>query len=199
MGALRGSHSAQRGGTTSGLGAARPPWIAFSARIRGWRRPDDSHTETPLHWAASSDDVAVLDVLLDAGANIDAPGAVLGGGGPLADACGFGNWACATRLVERGARTRLKDEAALGMLDRVEAAFLDPVRAPTAEEITQALWSACHGGAYACAEYLLQRGADLNWIGWDGMTPLDVAERDAPTVLVDWLRTNGGRRAEELT
>ena len=89
-------------------------WIAFSARIRGWRRPDlvtlhaatdstghfsngptivnrlitagaevdapsrlDGHTETPLHWAASNNDVAVLDVLLDAGANINAPGAVL--------------------------------------------------------------------------------------------------------------------------
>ncbi len=30
------------------------------------------HTETPLHWAASSDDVAVLDALLDAGADIEA-------------------------------------------------------------------------------------------------------------------------------
>ena len=39
-----------------------------------------SHTETPLHWAASSDDVAVLDALLDAGADIEASGAVLGGG-----------------------------------------------------------------------------------------------------------------------
>src|SRR5687767_1329242 len=33
------------------------------------------HTETPLHWAASSDDLAVLDALLDAGADIEAPGA----------------------------------------------------------------------------------------------------------------------------
>ena len=32
------------------------------------------HTETPLHWAASSDDVAVLDALLDAGADIEARG-----------------------------------------------------------------------------------------------------------------------------
>ena len=33
------------------------------------------HTETPLHWAASSDDVDVLDVLIDVGASIEAPGA----------------------------------------------------------------------------------------------------------------------------
>ncbi len=42
----------------------------------------DPAPETPLHWAASSNDVAVLDALLDAGADIEAPGAVLGGGAP---------------------------------------------------------------------------------------------------------------------
>jgi uncharacterized protein len=31
------------------------------------------HSETPVHWAASSDDVAVIDALLDHGANIEAP------------------------------------------------------------------------------------------------------------------------------
>ena len=75
----------------------------------------DSHTETALRWAASSNDVAVIDALLDAGADIKASGAVLGGGSALADACGFSNWAAARRLVERGARTRLKDAAALGL------------------------------------------------------------------------------------
>ncbi len=41
------------------------------------------HTETPLHWAASSDDVDVIDVLLDNGADIEATGAVIAGGTPL--------------------------------------------------------------------------------------------------------------------
>ena len=32
------------------------------------------HTETPLHWAASSDDVEAIDLLLDLGADIEARG-----------------------------------------------------------------------------------------------------------------------------
>src|SRR5262249_47779678 len=75
------------------------------------------HTETPLHWAASSDDVAVLDALLDHGADIEAPGAVIGGGTPIADAAAFGQWKTAQRLVERGAKTSLWEAAALGLLD----------------------------------------------------------------------------------
>src|ERR687893_147834 len=31
-----------------------------------------AHGETPLHWAASSDDVGVLDALLEAGADLEA-------------------------------------------------------------------------------------------------------------------------------
>ena len=53
------------------------------------------HSETPLHWAASSNDVDVLDALLDNGANIEATGAVIGGGTALADAVAFGQWQAA--------------------------------------------------------------------------------------------------------
>jgi uncharacterized protein len=156
-----------------------------------------SHTETPLHWAASSDDLAVLDALLDAGADIEAPGAVLGGGSALADACGFGNWAAARRLVERGARTRLSDAAALGLLDRVEAAFAeDP--GPDREVITMAFWNACHGSQRATAEYLLDRGAELNWIGWDDKTPLDVVDQASRPELTTWLRARGAKHTTEL-
>jgi hypothetical protein len=157
-----------------------------------------SHAETPLHWAASCDDIDALDALVDAGADIEAVGAVLGGGTPLADACGFGQWQAARRLVERGATTRLKDAAALGLLDRIEAAFTD-APTPTPHDVTLAFWSACHGGQRRAAEYLLDRGADLNWIGWDDLTPLDAATQAEANELVDWLHSNGAKAASELT
>ena len=78
------------------------------------------HSERPLHWAASSDDLVALDALLDHGADIEAPGGVIGGGTPLADAVAFGQWGAARRLVERGARTSLWQAAALGLTERVE-------------------------------------------------------------------------------
>src|SRR6185295_12207730 len=63
------------------------------------------HTETPLHWAASSDDVEVLDALLDHGADIEAPGAIFTGGTAISDAVIFAQWKAARRLLERGAKT----------------------------------------------------------------------------------------------
>src|SRR6266536_3500063 len=62
------------------------------------------HAETPLHWAASSDDVDVAAALIDGGANIDAPGASIAGGTPLDDAVGYGCWHVARLLLDRGAR-----------------------------------------------------------------------------------------------
>jgi len=145
------------------------------------------HSETPLHWAASSDDVAVIDALLDHGADIEAGGGVIGGGTALADAVAFGQWQAARRLVERGARTTLWQAAALGMMPRV-AEYFERDGAPGAEEVTNAFWCACHGGQRGAAEYLLARGADLNWVGYDGLTPLDAARRCGAGDLVEWLR-----------
>jgi ankyrin repeat protein len=61
----------------------------------------DGSPETALHWAASSDDLAVLDALLDHGADIEAMGAVLTGGTPMSDAVVFAQWKAARRLLER--------------------------------------------------------------------------------------------------
>jgi len=155
------------------------------------------HEETALHWAASSDDVDALDALLDAGADIEAPGAVLGGGPALADARGFKQWRAAYRLVERGARTTLVDAATLGLLDRVEELCAS---SPDDGEITRAFWGACHGGRQDCAERLLDEGADVNWIApWEPLTPLDGAVREGALELARWLRERGGRTAPELS
>ena len=61
------------------------------------------HDETPLHWAASADDVVMVDALIDAGADLKARGGTIAGGTALDDAVGYEQWRAATRLVERGA------------------------------------------------------------------------------------------------
>jgi hypothetical protein len=172
-------------------------------------RFEGPHTETPLHWAASSDDVAVLDALLDHGADIEAPGAVIGGGTPIADAAAFGQWNAARRLVERGAKTSLWEAAALGLLDRVREHFAGaplppwsprpacPADAPP-DELTHAFWCACHGGQQAAAEYLFDRGANINWIGYDKLTPLGAARRTGANALVAWLIHRGAKSTEQL-
>jgi ankyrin repeat protein len=157
----------------------------------------DGSPETALHWAASSDDVAVLDALLDSGADIEAPGAVFTGGTPMSDAVVFAQWRTARRLLERGATTTIWQAAALGLLDRVsEFCSIEPP--PALEQITNSFWHACRGGQQSTAEYLLDRGADLNWIGHDGKTPCDVAQDSGHRNLVQWLRARGAKRAEEL-
>ena len=150
--------------------------------------------ETALHWAASSDDVAVLDALLDAGADIEAPGAVFTGGAPMSDAVVFAQWRVARRLLERGATTTLWQAAALGLLERVRS-FCTAAPAPEHREITNAFWNACRGGHQPAAEYLLECGADVNWVGHDGKTPCDVAHESGGDGLIRWLQQNGARRA----
>jgi ankyrin repeat protein len=155
------------------------------------------HAETPLHGAASSDDVEALDALLDGGADIERGGAVFTNGAAMSDAVIFAQWKSARRLLERGAKTTLTQAAALGLMDRLSAYF-DGESQPEAQEITAALWHACRGGQQEIAAYLLQRGADLNWIGWDHMTPLDTAIKSGNEHLVDWMRAQGAKSAREL-
>jgi ankyrin repeat protein len=153
--------------------------------------------ETPLHWAASSDDIEVLDALLDGGADIEVPGAVFTGGAPMSDAVVFAQWRAARRLLERGAQTTIWQAAALGQIDRVRdlcAAVLPPAR----EQISNAFWNACRGGQRVVAEYLVGCGAELNRVGHDHKTPLDCALESGDADLITWLRARGARRAVEL-
>jgi uncharacterized protein len=135
----------------------------------------DGPSETPLHWAASNDDVEVAAALIEGGADIEAPGASIAGGGPLDNAVGYGCWHVARLLVERGARVdSLWQAAALGMTERVvELLAADPP--PTQQELDEAFWRACHGGQLRMAELLLARGADVNAkTGYSDQAPRDL-------------------------
>jgi hypothetical protein len=148
---------------------------------------DRNCSETPLHWAASSNDVAAIDALLDAGADIEAMGAVFTGGAPLSDAVIFANWEAARRLVERGARPTWWQGAALGMLEVVRARWHEQPP-PTRDEITRAFWHACRAAQRNTAAFLLEGGADPHWVGWDHKTPLRAAEDSGDAAFVAWLR-----------
>ncbi|WP_200214652.1 ankyrin repeat domain-containing protein [Micromonospora coerulea] len=140
------------------------------------------HLERPLHWAASNDDVVLVDALLDAGADIEAPGSSIDSGPPLSCAVGYGQWRAARRLVERGARTELWHAAAVGPL---------PVVARLAEATTDLngpLWNACRAGRLDAAKLLVARGASPAWRApWSGRTAADAARSSGNEELIAWL------------
>jgi ankyrin repeat protein len=151
--------------------------------------------ETPLHYASSSDDVDVAEALIDGGADIETPGGSIGT--PLDNAIGYSCWHVARLLVARGARIdRAWQAAALGVLDRLEVLLSSD---PPAQEVSQAFWHACAGGQRRTAEYLLSRGADLNWEpDYAHGTPLDAASGlgTRQENVISWLRELGGRSAD---
>jgi ankyrin repeat protein len=145
--------------------------------------------ETPLHYAASSDD-DVAEALIDAGANIETPDGSIGT--PLDNAVGYGCWHVARLLVARGARVdKAWHAAALGMLSRLAAVLGSD---PPAEDVSQAFWHACTAGQRRAAEYLLSRGADLNREpAYAHGTPLDAASglSTRQENVISWLRELG--------
>ena len=141
------------------------------------------HQETPLHWAASSDDVDALHALIDHGADLNPDGGVIAGGTPLGDATAFGCWNAARALVSRGADAGVFDLASLGMTNELLAKLSQDGTTRT-DEINHAFWSACHGNQVATAQALVDLGAEVDWIpGWEKATPLDIAARAEHTTL----------------
>jgi ankyrin repeat protein len=148
--------------------------------------------ETPLHWAASSDDADVAEALVDGGADIEAPDGTIGT--PLGNAVGYSCWHVAHLLVARGARVdRLWQAAALGMLARMGELLAGP-GGSRPEEVSQAFWHACAGAQRRAAEQLLDLGADVNFVpDYASGTPLDAATSVGTRRenVVGWLRQRG--------
>jgi hypothetical protein len=156
---------------------------------RGTETPGPG-SETPLHWAASSDDVDVALALIDGGADLETPGGSIGT--PLDNAIGYGCWHVARLLVMRGARVeKVWHAGALGLLERLEAllsAEIDP------EQISQGFWHACAAGQRRAAERLLRAGAELNWEpDYAEGTALDAAKGlgTRQDIVIEWLQSIG--------
>jgi ankyrin repeat protein len=151
---------------------------------------DNRDGETPLHWAASSDDVDIARVLLDSGADAEAPGGSIGT--PLDNAIGYGCWHVARLLADRGAIVdKLWHAAALGKLDRLEALLQS---GSTLDQISQAFWHACSASQRRAAERLLNAGADLDWTpDYADGTPLDAARGRSTRQenVIGWLLEQG--------
>lgn len=152
------------------------------------------HQETPLHWAASNDDVELIDALLDAGADIEHPGSSISGGPPAESALGYAQWEALRRLCERGAVMNLSRAAALGLMPLVaEFAAGTP---PDSEELAMAFWNACRAGQLEAAQFLAGRGADLSWRApWSGETPLAAARSQDQHAVAAWLTGDGAAPA----
>jgi len=159
------------------------------------RDPDKPSSETPLHWAASSDDVDVAVALIDGGADLETPDGSIGT--PLDNAVGYACWHVARLLVLRGARVeKVWHAGALGMLDRLDDLLVPDI---DSEQVSQGFWHACAAGQRRAAERLLSAGADPNWepdyadgTALDAATGLGTRQEN----VIGWLRSIGVRSTQ---
>jgi ankyrin repeat protein len=157
----------------------------------------DEPGETPLQYAASNDDVEVAEALFLGGADIEARGGSIAGGTALENAIGYGCWRVARLLLNHGAKVeKLWHAAALGMTPMLEKFLTEG--SSSSEEVNHAFWQACRGGYRRTAEYLLARGANLNWVpDYVRETPLEISQSagldTGREALVNWLREKGAK------
>lgn len=168
----------------------------------------------PLVSAASMDNRAVAELLLDHGAAIDGTG----GWTPLEEALYWNNKNVLTLLLERGAKVQnLRTAAALGRTDLIEGYFnadgsLKPEAGKVSSPFTnrEKLWSqdqqsivnnafvyACMHGHIDAAKLLLEKGAEINVIpgGFDySGTGLHYAGLNGHRAMVEFLLQHGADR-----
>ncbi len=142
--------------------------------------------ETPLHWAASNDDAAMVEALVKAGAAIDIDGAVIADGTPLLDAVVFGCLKAAAKLLELGAAYDLPIAAGMGRLDLVHD-FFEAGKQPSQAVLNSAFGLACGNGHLETAQWLFTKDPDVDHRNPVGQTALDHARKGGHEDVVAWL------------
>jgi cytohesin len=183
------------------------------------------YDKTPLHWAAEKNNLRLAEVLMAAGADINAE--TTWGSTPLQWAANMGSRDVADLLLHHGAAPQLNMWAAagLGMLDVVRSFWdasgkLKPNAGQTrtrrtadggwgkmappeskAELISEAFYIAARNGHIHVAEFLLEKGADINCKGFFGAPGVHWAAINGHKDMVEFLIARGadlGLRDEEF-
>jgi ankyrin repeat protein len=128
---------------------------------------------TSLHpWLAGVQQ-PLIELLLDRGASLEPSAAA--GGRSLVHAClANGRPEAAEYLASRGAPLAFEDAAGVGRLDVVRSHLSDGDGTPTKEQMERALISSATYGRTAVAEFLLDRGVDVDARA-DGFTGVNAA------------------------
>ena len=131
----------------------------------------------PLHIAANHDNVGVIRLLLDAGAD---PNALARDRTPLQWAVGQGVRvaAAAAELIEGGATYTLLDLVRLKLLDRLEQELgtqINDLFPVSDAEPTSLLHVAVQRDFHDVVAWLLERGADPDLVDANGLTPKELA------------------------
>jgi len=171
----------------------------------------DECLKTPLHWAAEKNHYEIAEILLDAGADLEAT--TSWGATPFDWAATMGSARVADLLLARGAKgMNVVAAANLGKLDLVRnfldsgagltfpprgaaSEFNDEVVADSArangDVLSHAFYGACRNGHTDVAELLLARGADVNAKGILGGTGLHWAAINGHKGTVAFLLAHG--------
>ena len=171
----------------------------------------DECLKTPLHWAAEKNHYEIAEMLLEAGADLEAT--TSWGATPFDWAATMGSARVADLLLARGAKgMNVVAAANLGKLDLVRnfldsdtrltfprqiaaSALNDEVVADSArakgDVISHAFYGACRNGHTDVAELLLERGADVNAKGILGGTGLHWAAINGHKETVAFLLAHG--------
>ncbi len=174
-----------------------------------------AYDKMPLHWAAEKNYCELAELLVNAGANIDAE--VTWGMTPLQWAANMGSRDVAEILLAHGARPQLNMwcAAGLGMLDVVQSFWDSPNtlkpgagqtrsrdlgngkwgKAPPPESyqelVSEAFYIAARNGHVEVARFLLEKGADINCRGFFGAPGLHWAAINGHKPMVEFLIAHG--------
>jgi ankyrin repeat protein len=167
----------------------------------------------PLHHAAELNDPVLIDILVENGAPLvqkwqDTAHTA------LSWAVTVGSFHTAVRLVQLGVKPDLFTASGMGLLDYVKlfwpngkllenpsstgsSRFSDSGErlprppADSQDQVSDALYIACRHGRLETAEWLLDHGADIDWRGYSGATPLAWAYFSGNSDLCDLLIAKG--------